>query len=115
MHIDDLNEEQKVVITTYFYHEGIVNKLQSVIEKKVNQVDGSGRLVIAEEYLWEKEINKVKTKKGIFVFNDSELRTRRNQNEEYLLEDVSIILALNKNRVQTSFYVICLSLRITIC
>lgn len=100
---DDLNEEQKVVITTYFYHEGTVNKLQSVIEKKVNQVDGSGRLVIAEENLWAKEISKVKTKKGIFVFNDSELRTRRNQNEEYLLEDVSIILALNKKQ-GTNFF-----------
>ena len=86
---DDLNEKQRVFITTYFYHEGIVNKLQSVIEKKVNQVDGSGRLVIVEENLWAKEINKVKTKKGIFVFNDSELRTRRNQNEEYLLTNLS--------------------------
>lgn len=112
---DDLNEDQRVVINTYFYHEGIVNKLQTAIEKKVNQVDGSGKLVIAEENLWAKEINKVKTKKGIFVFNDSELRTRRNQNEEYLLEDVSIILALNKKQGTNFFYVICLSLRITIC
>lgn len=100
---DDLNEEQRVVITTYFYHECTVNKLQSVIEKKVNQVNGSERLVIAEENLWTKKINKVKTKKSIFVFNDSELRTRRNQNEEYLLEDVSIILALNKKQ-DTNFF-----------
>ena len=50
MHIDDLNEEQKVVITTYFYHEDIVNKLQSVIEKKVNQVDGSGRSLLRSIY-----------------------------------------------------------------
>lgn len=100
---DDLNDGQRVVIITYFYYEGIINKLQSVIEKKVNRIDGSDKLIIVEETLWAKEINKIKTKKSIFVFNDSELRTRRNQEEEYLLEDVSIILALNKKQ-GTNFF-----------
>lgn len=100
---DELNDGQKVVITAYFYYEDTINKLQSVVEKRVNQVDGSERLIIVEETLWAKEINKVKTKKGIFVFNDSELKTKRDQKEEYLLEDVSIILALNKKQ-GTNFF-----------
>ena len=100
---DDLNDGHKVVITTYFYREGIINKLQSVIEKKVNPVDGNERLFIADETLWAKEINKIKTKKSIYEFNDSDLKTRRNQKEQYLLEDVSIILALNKKQ-DTNFF-----------
>ena len=100
---DDLSDGQRVVITAYFYHEGIINKLQSVIEKKVNPVDGNERLIIADETLWAKEINKIKTKKSIYEFNDSDLKTRRNQKEQYLLEDVSIILALNKKQ-DTNFF-----------
>lgn len=99
----DLSDGQKVVITAYFYHEGIINKLQSVIEKKVNPVDGNERLIIADETLWVKEITKIKTKKSIYEFNDSDLKTRRNQKEQYLLEDVSIILALNKKQ-DTNFF-----------
>ena len=100
---DDLSGGQRVVITAYFYHEGIINKLQTVIEKKVNPVDGTERLIIADETLWAKEINKIKTKKSIYEFNDSDLKTRRNQKEQYLLEDVSIILALNKKQ-DTNFF-----------
>ena len=95
---DDLDSGQKVVITAYFYYKNIINKLRTVIEKKVNLIDGTEKLVIVDEILWEKDIHRIKTKKSIFDFNDSDLRTRRNKKEEYLLEDVSIILALNKKQ-----------------
>lgn len=100
---DDLDSGQKVVITVYFYYENIINKLRTVIEKKSNLIDGTEKLVIADEILWEKEIHRIKTKKSIFDFNDSDLKTRRNRKEEYLLEDVSIILALNKKQ-DTNFF-----------
>lgn len=95
---NELTDGQSVVITAYFYHEGIINKLQSVIEKKVNPVDGNEKLIIADEILWAKAFNKIKTKKSIYDFNDSELMTRRDQKEQYLLEDVSIIIALNRKQ-----------------
>ena len=100
---DDLDSGQKVVITAYFYYKNIINKLRTVIEKKVNLIDGTEKLVIVDEILWEKDIHRIKTKKSIFDFNDSDLRTRRNKKEEYLLEDVSIILALNKKQ-DTNFF-----------
>lgn len=112
---DDLDSGQKVVITAYFYYKNIINKLRTVIEKKVNLIDGTEKLVIVDEILWEKDIHRIKTKKSIFDFNDSDLRTRRNKKEEYLLEDVSIILALNKKQDTNFFCMICQSLRIIIC
>lgn len=99
----DLDSGQRVVVTAYFYYENIINKLQTVIEKKVNLIDGTEKLIIVDEILWEKEIHRIKTKKSIFNFNDSDLRTRRNKEEKYLLEDVSIILALNKKQ-NTNFF-----------
>lgn len=89
--------------------------MRTVIEKKVNLIDGTEKLVIVDEILWEKDIHRIKTKKSIFDFNDSDLRTRRNKKEEYLLEDVSIILALNKKQDTNFFCMICQSLRIIIC
>lgn len=100
---DNLYDGQRVSVITYFYHEGVVNKLETVIEKKINSIDGSEKLIIVDESIWEKEINKIKTKKNIFDFKPSELKTKRDQNEQYLLEDVSIILAFNKKQ-DTNFF-----------
>lgn len=52
--------------------------------------------MIADEVLWSKGIYRVKTKKSIYDFRDDDLNIRRNQNEKFLPNDVSIIIALNK-------------------
>ena len=94
--LDDLEEKQRVALTSYFYHENSVYKLMTHIEKKVNPVDGNSELVIADEVMWSKGIYRVKTKKSIYDFRDDDLNIRRNQNEKFLPNDVSIIIALNK-------------------
>lgn len=93
---DDLGNEENAVVTAYFYHEKIIYKLQSIIVKRINEVDGNEKLIIVDETLWAKEASKVKTKKSIYDFKNSDVNTIRNQNEQYLLEDVSIMVALNK-------------------
>lgn len=94
--LNDLDSNQKVIITSYFCDDSSVNKLETFIGKKVNDVDNSEKLVILDEKLWSKEINRIKTKKRIFDFEDSDLKEKRNQNEQYLMDDVSIIVAVNK-------------------
>ena len=96
--IDDIDSSQKVTFSVYFYHEGIVYKLKTNIGKKENMTDGSTKFVILDETLWSKAVHRIKTKKSLYNFRDSDLKTERNNNEEYLMEDVSIIVALNKKQ-----------------
>lgn len=101
--LDDLYSKQNIIFTAYFYHNGIVYKLETVVGRKINSIDGNTKFVIIDETLYEKEIHKVKTKKSLYDFNDAKVKIRRNKNEQYLIEDVSIIVALNKEQ-GTNFF-----------
>ena len=94
--MDDLSKDEDVIITSFFYDGKNVNKLVTVITKKINETDGSEKLIIKDEKLWSKNADKVKTKKTLFVFNENDLEEIRNKNEQYLMDDVSIIVARNK-------------------
>lgn len=94
--LSDLKINNTCIITAYFYHEGFVHKLQTHIIKKVNSLEKSEKFLISDEKLWSKESKKVKAKKHLFDFKKSDLKVKRNQDEQYLMEDVSIMIALNK-------------------
>lgn len=93
--LEDIYGEQTIAFVTYFYHAGLVNKLETVIKKTINQIDESVRYVIKSERLWSQNSTKIKTKKGMFDFKNIPA-VERNQDEEYLMDDVSIIIAFNK-------------------
>lgn len=101
--LDDIEGKQNIIFTAYFYHNDIIYKLKTVVGRKINSIDGNTRFVIIDETLWKKGIHKVKTKKSLYDFNDTEVKIRRNKNEQYLMEDVSIIVALNKKQ-DTNFF-----------
>ncbi len=94
--LDDLQEGQTVTFTAYFYVNSLVSKLETIISKRVNDLDGSAKFVITDERLWSKDSEKIKLKKNLFEFSDSELKIRRDQKEQFLMEDVSIVIAVNK-------------------
>ena len=100
--LNDLSDNEKVKITSFFYNDNSVYKLETHIEKRVNQVDNESKLIITEERLWEKDATKVKTKKSLFEFNDSDIRIQRNEKEQFLLNDVSVMIAINKEK-QSNF------------
>ena len=77
--LSDLENNQKVTITSYFCDNDFVNKLQTVIGKEINTVDNSEKFIILDESLWSKRISKIKTKKSLFEFKDSDLKQKRNQ------------------------------------
>lgn len=101
--LDDLDDNQQVVITTYFYDGHDVNKLETSIVKEISDVDGSEKLIIKDEKLWSKDGAKRKTKKSLFDFAEVDLREKRDKNEQYLMEDVSIIVAENKKKNMSLF------------
>ena len=100
--LNDLSDNEKVKITSFFYNDNSVYKLETHIEKRVNQVDNESKLIITEERLWDKDATKVKTKKSLFEFNDSDIRIERNEKEQFLLNDVSVMIAINKEK-QSNF------------
>ena len=94
--LSELKPSQQVILTSYFCDSDFVYKLETFIGKEVNSLDGSEKFVILDESLWSKELKKIKTKKSVFDFKESDLKERRNQNEQYLMNDVSIMVAENK-------------------
>ena len=100
--LNDLLEGENVKITSFFYEQEKVYKLQTVIIKKINSIDESEKLVISDEKLWEKKVQKIKTKKNLFAFQDSDIKIERNQKEQFLSDDVSVMIAINKEK-QTGF------------
>jgi hypothetical protein len=99
--IDILDDTQKVTITAYFFDpkEGIF-KLESEIIRVVND-NLDIRYIINNERLWCKKVSRVKSKKDLFEFDDKCIIKERDNNAEFLKDDTSIILSLNKSK---SFY-----------
>lgn len=100
--LEDINDEQTVTFTTFFYHSGLLNKLETVIKKTINPIDENTRYIIESENLWSQNSTKIKTKKGMFDFQGIPA-VKRNQDEEYLMDDVSIIIAFNKKHKSNVF------------
>lgn len=101
--LDDLAEKQHVTFRTYFtaknketfpFTNGLaINLLETTIIKSKE------RLVISEETLKSKSITTAVNKKNVFDFKGIEINSSRQFNE-YLLDDVSIMVAFNKRNTE---------------
>ncbi len=97
--LDDLAENQYVTFKTYFsarnketfpFTDGIaINLLETTIAKTKE------KLIISNETLKSKSITGINSKKNVFDFNGVEISSSRQFNE-FLLDDVSIMVAFNK-------------------
>ncbi len=89
--LNNLSDKSEAVFDVYFYAENnTVNMLHTVVARN------NGKLYIKDEYLKSKPASRVKSKKNIWEFEDSNTEITRNKDEAFLLEDVSICVALNK-------------------
>ena len=97
--LDDLAENQYVTFKTYFsasnketfpFTDGIaINLLETTIAKTKE------KLIISNETLKSKSITGINSKKNVFDFDGVEINSSRQFNE-FLLDDVSIMVAFNK-------------------
>ena len=96
--IDILDDTQKVTITVYFFDQkdGVFKIESEIIRVGNDKLDN--RYIINNECLWCKKISRVKSKKDLFEFDDKYIIKERDNNAEFLKEDTSIILSLNKNK-----------------
>jgi len=89
--LDDLAVSEQVVFDTYFYAENeTVNLLHTVVVRE------NGKLVIKYETLKSKPVSKIGAKKTLFDFEGYEICLSRIINADFLLDDVSIMVAFNK-------------------
>lgn len=96
--IDILDDTQKVTITVYFFDQkdGVFKLESEIIRDGNDKLDN--RYIINNECLWCKKISRVKSKKDLFEFDDKCIIKERDNNAEFLKDDTSIILSLNKNK-----------------
>ncbi|MBE5847944.1 MAG: ATP-binding protein [Lachnospiraceae bacterium] len=95
---DVLSESKKVNLEiTFFDEEHGVCKLQSEIVSAQNN-NLEQRLVFSNEQIWAKKISKVKSKKDIVAFGESDLFKERDDQAEFLQDDTSIVISISKKQ-----------------
>lgn len=88
--LDGITEEQPAIFENYFYSQNQIYCLRTTVKRHTD------RYYIAEESLISKKITKSMRKASVFDFSAKTSVVERNVNEQYLLDDVSIIVAFNK-------------------
>ncbi|SDL42669.1 hypothetical protein SAMN05216520_10599 [Kandleria vitulina] len=101
--INDIEEREvftdskEVLIEAVFYSKdkGICKLSSKIVRKRVNMIEE--KYEVEEEKLYIKNINKVKSKKDLITFNEGDLIKIRDEDNEYLQDDVSIVSSISKN------------------
>lgn len=100
--LDGIADNNTVSFDTFFFSKTQNNKsvylLNTVIAKENN------KLKIVSETLKSKDISKIKAKKALYDFSDIETNFTRDANSEFLLDDVSIMVAFNKRNKESINY-----------
>lgn len=103
--LNGMFENEKIVFDVYFsVSMKLIYRLRTTIKKNDFSDEIEKKFVIDSEQLWSKDIKSVKTKKSLFDFTDLEPVQIRKGNEEFLPDDVSIMISLNKkNNIRINF------------
>lgn len=97
---DILGNTSEAVFNIYFYSNDEICCLRTVIGTK-NEMTGELRYYIKEETLAVKPVAGVKSKKTLTDFGNVQPVGSRSQEEAYLSDDVSFIIARNKRNHET--------------
>lgn len=92
-----LGNANKIVFNTYFFCEerNEIGRLETVITSKETKTEGIIYQIVSEK-LWTKGVEEVSTRKAMLVFNDKQLVLVRDGKNDFLSDDVSIMIAYNK-------------------
>ena len=94
---DILGDAEKAVLNTYFYSKTAkeICRLETVITSKKSKTEGIFYSIISES-IWTKKTEEVTTRKAMLEFDRKEPVMIRSSQEDFLPDDVSIIIARNK-------------------
>lgn len=101
IHKDILNNSEKLSIVSYFFDpaNGLCKLESEIIKVREKEIDP--KYIVSNERLWIKRTSNVKSKKDLFEFSDNQIVKIRDNNAEYLKNDISIVISINKT---TKFY-----------
>lgn len=99
-----LAEEVKAVFDVDFYADGKIYHLTSELVKEKKQ-DGNFGIRILSEKLWAKSATTKINKSNLLDFDENEPVRVRDNSDEYLPDDVSIMIAVNKQIQNKSMFV----------
>lgn len=92
-----LGTAKRAIFNIYFYSETTkeICRLETIISSKNSKVEGTTYQIISES-LWTKKIDEITSRKTMLDFSYKEPIVVRNEQESFLSDDVSIIIAYNK-------------------
>lgn len=97
--VDSLRrQEDKVRFKVWF----IQNKSRVVLLETVVGIDEKQDFIITRETIWQKQKTEQMSKKNLLLFEEKHIEQTRTFQEEYLLDDVSLIVSLNKKEKKSS-------------
>lgn len=99
-----LGENIKTIFDIDFYADGSIYHLKSVLVK-LRKKDGNSAIQILDEELWKKSANSKVRKNNFLDFKDIAPIRIRDGSSEYLPEDVSIMIAVNKQLKEYNMFV----------
>ncbi|MBP1917842.1 AAA family ATPase [Youngiibacter multivorans] len=103
--LNGISNNEKITLETYFSVElENVYKLVTIIKKDENSIEGESKYIIEDEKIWKKAIKDIKTRKSLFEFDGLDPIQVRKGDEEFLPEDVSIVIAINKKSNTKIYY-----------
>ena len=94
---DILGNAKKALLNIYFYSESNqeICRLESAITSKKTKTAGVVYSIVSEK-IWSKHEDEITTRKSLLDFDGKEPMMIRSGQEDFLSEDVSIIIARNK-------------------
>ena len=99
-----LGDEINTIFDIDFYVDGKIYHLTSEIIKEKNQ-DGNPKIRIKSEHLWVKSVTTKINKSNLLDYDEITPVRVRDNSDEYLHEDVSIIIAINKQIQNRNMFV----------
>ena len=94
---DILGDTRNAVLNIFFYSETVkeICRLETTITSKRSKTEGSVYSIVSEK-LWSKHTDEISTRKALLNFEGREPVMVRSGKEDFLSDDVSIMIARNK-------------------
>ena len=94
---DILGDTKKAVLNIFFYSEAEeeICRLETMITSSTTKNEGMAYSIVSEK-LWSKHIDEITTRKALLDFGEKEPVMVRSGKEDFLSDDVSIMIARNK-------------------
>ena len=94
---DILGDAKEVKLNMYFFSRKTneICRLETIIASRKSKSEGTNYSIVSE-FLWKKNVDEVITRKAMLDFEGKEPAIIRSSQEEFLSDDVSIMIARNK-------------------